>query len=101
MKICLYCFAILCVTLTGFLCDDLYDEFMKLDCEPIPPPDLQAKRSFIVKSADPFIYGEEVEVIAAELGNKNPWLVVKSVYRFNKSKTLKVTCSNQEMVNLL
>ena len=81
-------------------CDDLCDEFGKLDCEPIPPPDLQAKRSFIVKSVDPVIYGEEVEVIAAELGNKNPWLVVKSVYRFNKSKTLKVTCSNQEMVNI-
>ena len=82
-------------------CDDLCDEFGKLDCEPIPPPDLQAKRSFIVKSVDPVIYGEEVEEIAAELGNKNPWLVVKSVYRFNKSKTLKVTCSNQEMVNII
>lgn len=68
-----------------------------LGYEPIVPPDLRAKRSIIIKRLDSFIHGQSVENIKSELENVNSWLEIYDIYKFPKSKTLKITFVNQCM----
>ena len=68
------------------------------DFNPIVPPDLQARRSLIVKNLDPLIYQNSVEDIVTEMEHSNIWLRIDSLYKFPNSRTIKVTCEDQEMV---
>ena len=71
-----------------------------IDCDPRVPPDLQAKRSIIIRRVDQTIHNQSSSSIKTELERLNDWLVVDSIYKFPKSRTLKVSFTCQEMVNL-
>lgn len=75
-------------------------DIKKLKCELVAPPDLVANRSIIVKQLDSFIYSQEVDTIKMELENENSWLNIQNIYKFPKSRTVKITFINQNMVTL-
>ena len=70
----------------------------EIDCDPRVPPDLQAKRSIIVRKLDNFIYEQCCDDIGAEIERSNDGLHVRSVHKFPNSKTMKITFLSQEMV---
>lgn len=71
----------------------------ELKCVPQVPPGLEAKRSVIVRRLDNQVYSQNVLRIKAEIESKNTGFSLKTVYKFPKSKTLKLTFPNQDMVD--
>ena len=79
--------------------DKCFLELQQSDCEPIFPADLKARRSIIIKSIDPFIYNHKEDGIKLELQKQNVWATVAEVFKFPNSKTVKVTFTEQSMVD--
>lgn len=77
---------------------DAISKFNTVDCEPVAPPDLQAKRSLIVKRVDDCIYTQSEIAVKAELLRSNPWMFISSIFKFPNSKTIKVTFNSQDLV---
>lgn len=94
----IYCNA--AIDIDAIFSPDCLRVLSEIDCEPMFPTDLQAKRSIIIKRLDPFIYARDVQEIEVELMNKNNWVTVCNIYKFPRSKTIKVSFSNQQMVEL-
>ena len=79
--------------------DKCLSELKKVKCTPIVPPGLQATRTIIVRRLDAVIYDEDVDTIKCELERVNTWLVISSIFKFPNSRTIKITCKNQDMVS--
>ena len=75
-------------------------ELKQLKCELIVPPDLKAKKSIIVKQVDSYVYDQNIDAIRYELEKENDWLSVNEIFKFPKSRNIKLTFANQNMVTL-
>jgi hypothetical protein len=65
--------------------------------DPVLPAELKSKRTIILKRLDISLYNCENALLVEEIESANSWLTVKELYKFTKSKTIKLLCANQDM----
>lgn len=68
-------------------------------CSPILPPDLKAKRSVIIKFVDTSIYSMSEQQLIEEIELKNNSLKVTELYKLQRSRSIKITFTSQDMAN--
>ena len=77
--------------------EDCLSAFETLNCIPVMPPQLKAKRSIIMKSVDRYIYEFSENEILYEINRVNATLKAITVSKFSNARIIKITLSNQEM----
>jgi len=71
-------------------------DLANIDCSPVLPPRLKALRTILVHNVEPIIYHHSVDEIKLELERTNNYTKVDDIYKFEKSKLLKITFSDQQ-----
>jgi len=82
--------------------DELFSEnclagLEELECRPVLPPALRSNRTVIVFKVDNLIYDNDTESIKNEIHRANFDLRVTELYKFENSKTIKLTFASQRM----
>ena len=72
-----------------------FSELEAVGCKPILPPDLKAKRSLILRLCDDQILNQREEDIKSEIEKQNDSVKVQEIFKYNISKTKKVTFESQ------
>ena len=80
--------------------DNCINAFTALNCSPIMPAQLKAKRSVIMKKVDDYIYQYSEGEILTEINRQNSLIQASSVFKFPNIKMLKITLSNQLMTDI-
>lgn len=81
------------------LCQDSIDALSGINCVPVLPLHIKAKRTVIVKRLDQSISENSEADILDELDKQNDFLTVVDLFKFPNSNIIKITCRNQEMAN--
>jgi len=68
-----------------------------LNCEPVLPPHIRAKRTVLLRNLDQLVYDNEVDDIKLEIGRANRNLIVDDIFKFQNNKMIKVTFSSHKM----
>ena len=74
-------------------------ELEAVGCKPILPPDLEAKRSLIMRRCDDQILNQRDVDIKSEIENQNDCVKVQEIFKYNSSKNIKVTFEGQQMAS--
>ena len=72
-------------------------ELEAVECKPILPPDLKAKRSLILWRCDDHILNQSEEDIKSKIEKQNDCAKVQEIFKYNSSKNVKVTIESQHM----
>ena len=77
------------------------DEVMKVfrlkNYSPVSPPDLQSRRTVIVKYLDDSICNCSVDEISTDINSNNLWLKTELIAKFKTGRGLKMICETIEM----
>ena len=68
-----------------------------LGCKPIMSPDIKAKRTLILWRCDDQILNQSEEDIKSEIEKPNDCVKVQEIFKYNSSKSIKVTFASQHM----
>ena len=66
--------------------------------KPHIPPILKSKRTIFARKSDPSFFEHSNEEILAEINSKNNPIIATSVFKFEKSSTIKIVLENANMV---
>jgi hypothetical protein len=83
----------------GIFSDECLTALKAINCTPVMPMKLKAKRSVLVKNVDDHIYNNDVDAIKKELLKHNEWLAITEIFKFPSAKLIKITCSKQEFAD--
>jgi hypothetical protein len=81
----------------GIFSDGCLGALMLLDCVPVMPPDLRAKRTVVVRFVDKFVYDNSAEELKKDIGEQNQWLQVVQVIKLPSGTAIKLICKSREM----
>ena len=68
-----------------------------IDCRPVLPPDVKAKRTVILRRLDNHIYQQNEDDIVREIQSENSWSEISSIFKYPKFNSVKITFVNQKM----
>jgi len=83
--------------LDNLFSDDCIAKLEELQCSPVLPPALRSSRTVILFRVDDLIYDNSTETIREEIQRANRNLRVDDIYKFENSRTVKITFTSQRM----
>ena len=79
--------------------DEAIAAFDSLNVKLILPPNLRASRTLLMFNIDPLIYDREVELIKADIMQRNNWCRLDEVIKLHNARGLKLVFPSSTMVN--
>lgn len=77
--------------------DNCIQKLQEIGCKPVLPPELQARRAAILRYCDDMIYERSEDEIKEEIELKNTGIKVSDIFKFPKSKSIKITFGSAGM----